>query len=63
MLKVIIYEKDSFKKARAILDLGYRTQVISWDVNLCAEILGIATKELLTLEVGTYKVKCEKCNK
>lgn len=58
MIKVIVYT-NKFEKtsARLVADLGYRKVVLSWDVQLCAEVLKCSVLELLALDNGEYVVK------
>lgn len=39
-----------------ILDLGYRTINLSFDITVCAEALGITPLELYEMEDGNYVV-------
>lgn len=39
-----------------ILDLGYRTINLSFDITVCAEALGVTPAELFTMENGDYVV-------
>lgn len=58
MIKVIVYtNKFEKKSARLVADLGYRQVVLSWETNLCAEILKIAVFELMEKPNGEYLVK------
>lgn len=56
MLKVRIYEKDNKRKAYLYIDLGYAKRVLSWDINLCAEVLQISVHDLYYKECGEYQV-------
>lgn len=56
MLFVKIYEKDGKRKAYLYINLGYAKRVLSWDMNLCAELLQISMFELFNKECGDYKI-------
>lgn len=58
MIKVIVFiNKFEKKSARLVADLGYRNVVLSWDVQLCAELMRISVLELLSLDKGEYIIK------
>lgn len=58
MIKIIVYKNKFGKKsARLVCDLGYRQVVLSWDVQLCAEILKCSVLDLMNLEYGEYAVE------
>lgn len=58
MIKVIVYTNKFGKKgARLVADLGYRQVVLSWDIQLCAEVLKCSVVDLINKENGTYNVK------
>lgn len=55
-LKVIVKKGKNEKLYSALVaELGYRTAFLSFDRNLCAELLGISVIELLS-EEGEYKI-------
>lgn len=64
MLKVRIYVKNyeneygikKVTKAYLYLDLGYTKKILSWDMNLCAEVLQISLHQLYCMECGEYQV-------
>lgn len=58
MIKVIIFKNKFGKKsARLVADLGYRQVVLSWDIQLCAEVLKCSVVDLINSEFGIYDVK------
>lgn len=58
MIKVIVYtNKFGKKSARLVADLGYRQVVLSWDIQLCAEILRVSVADLLNAENGSILVE------
>lgn len=58
MIKVIVYtNKFNKTSARLVADFGYRKVVLSWDIQLCAEVLKCSVAELLNAENGEYIVK------
>lgn len=52
-IKVAKSEKTGKMYACLVCDLGYRMVNISFDTNLCAELLGVSIKDLLS-EIKTY---------
>lgn len=58
MIKVIIYvDKFENKSARLVADLGYKKVVLSWDLNLCAELLKCCVNDMLSKDNGEYIIK------
>lgn len=44
------------KYAAIVVDLGYRTATLTFDRNLCAELLRVPIHELFELADGNYSV-------
>lgn len=53
----VFKNKYGKKQACLVFDLEYKELVISWDTNLCAEVLGVATRELMNYEVDNEPKK------
>lgn len=41
---------------KAELDLGYRTIVLTWDIVVCAELLGVTPPELYAMDNGSWEL-------
>lgn len=55
-LKVIVKQGKNGKLYSALVaELGYRTAYLSFDRNLCAELVGVSVPELMSSE-GTYQI-------
>lgn len=55
-LKVIVKTgKNGNLYTALVAELGYRTAYLSFDRNLCAELVGVSVPELMSGE-GTYQI-------
>lgn len=58
-VQVEISKKSGSKYVALVLDLGYRKAFLSFDSNLCAEVLQISVQQLMTGDCGEYPVYLE----
>lgn len=59
VVKIGVSKKTGNKYTGLSLYTGYRYVSLSWDSNLCAELLGVSVQSLYDMACGDYEVKFE----
>lgn len=59
IVNIGVSKKTGNKYTGLSLYTGYRYVQLSWDSNLCAELLGVSVQSLFDMDTGKYEVVIE----